>query len=176
MATKLNDFATDLEYSLDEDDNELLDRFYYRIFPGLASIEFVKNLRDQKRGVDKILYFQNGGTVTIDEKKRRKDYGDIALEIYHKGKDRRLGWFFTAQCDYIVYIVMPTRKIYLLPLLSLRMAWRKNREKWLKYKRIISHNKNYDTFSIPVPPQELLDAIGSEISQELGTKTEREGR
>jgi len=161
---RYNDFNTDLQYSLDERESEIFDRFYYRIFPGLKFIELVKDLETQKKGIDKILHFKNGKTVTIDEKKRRTDYGDILLELWSVWEQRKYGWLYTCQCDYIVYAVMPTQKVYLLPSLLLKRAWLTNSREWLKkYKKISADNKTYTTKSVAIPVNVLLKAISAEM-------------
>lgn len=165
---RYNDFHTDLEYSLEERENEMFDAFYYRVFPGLKSIEFIVDLAEQRKGIDKILYMRSGKEVTIDEKKRREDYGDILLELWSIWEKRKRGWLYTCQCDYIVYAVMPSKKVYLLPSLLLKRAWVTNQGKWQgKYKEITARNKGYVTKSIAIPTKELLQAIAAEMQYEF---------
>lgn len=173
---RYNEFHSDLEYSLEKRENEIFDSFYYRIFPGLKLIEFAKDIGIQRKGIDKILYFESGRQITIDEKKRREDYGDILLELWSVWEQKKRGWMFTAQCDYIVYAVMPSQKVYLLPVLLLRRAWLNNKEKWIEkakdntnkqYKIISAQNPGYVTISIAIPTNELLAAISREMTQTL---------
>ena len=163
----MNDFATDLEYSLKERDNELFDSFYSEAFPGLESIEFVDDIETQKMGIDKILQFENGRRLTVDEKKRRDVYDDVLLEIWSIWSDqkKKLGWLFTTQCDLIVYAKITVGVVYLLPVDLLRMAWRTNRSKWWKYKRVEAKNNGYVTISRAIPDKELLQAIKAEMQQ-----------
>ena len=101
---KFNEFHTDLEYSLNNRENEMFDEFYFRAFPSLARIELVEDLHLQKRGVDKILHLKNTKQILIDEKKRRKDYGDILLEEYSNWERKVVGWLGQDKhTDYIVY-------------------------------------------------------------------------
>lgn len=74
-----NDFQHDLEFSLED---ELFNQMYYKKFPHLEQIEIVSDIEQQKKGIDKILHLEGGKTIFIDEKKRRKDYGDILIEEY----------------------------------------------------------------------------------------------
>ncbi len=165
---KCNDFNIDLEYSLEERENEMFDRFYFRTFPSLDTIHFAEDMETQRKGIDKILKFKSGYTVTIDEKKRRKDYGDILLELWSVWERKKRGWLYTCQCDYIVYAVMPTKKVYLLPTLLLKKAWLKNHSNWLvKYKRIDAKNKGYITKSIAIPAEELLYEISRQMSNAI---------
>ena len=167
---KYRDFFSDLEYSLDERDNEMFDGFYCRIFPGLMRVEFVTDIPTQKKGIDKILHFKSGKQVTVDEKKRREDYGDIALELRHEYDSGMVGkgWLYKCQCDYIVYAVMPSKKVYLLPALLLKKAWLTYRREWQqKYREINSPNKGYRSVSLPIPTQVLLESVSREMKQAL---------
>lgn len=165
----LNDFSLDLEYSLEERENEMFDNFYYRAFPNLLSIEIVADLQMQREGIDKKLIFENSKTVLIDEKKRRKDYGDILLEEYSDFDNKKVGWLGRSKhTDYIVYAIMPSKKVYLLPFLLLQKAWIRNWRTWKqRYPRKFSINKEYRTSNIPVPAATLLYAITQEMKQEL---------
>jgi hypothetical protein len=163
---KLNNFLNDLEYSLEQRDNDLFDNWYYRTFPGLNKIEFVHELKTQRKGIDKVLYFDNGKAITIDEKKRRRNYNDILLELWSVWESRKLGWLFTSQCDYIVYAIMPSKKVYLLPTLLLRRAWYSNKERWkTRYRMIDAINRSYTTKSIAVPADVLAEAVSREMNQ-----------
>lgn len=164
---KFNYFDKDLEYSLNNSDDDLFDSFYKRIFPNITKIEFCSDLETQKKGIDKIIYFKNGNKFTLDEKKRRRWYGDILLEIWSDNKIRKPGWLLKSTCDYIVYAVMPTRKIYLLPNILLKKAYITNKDKWLSYKPIFAHNPKYITESRAVPVNELLTAISIEMEQTI---------
>ena len=78
----MHDFHTDLEYSLDKSDDNDIDAVYRKAFPNLTNIEVVTDLEQQKKGIDKLLIFDSGKVILIDEKRRRRDYGDILLEEY----------------------------------------------------------------------------------------------
>ncbi|AEG14712.1 hypothetical protein Desku_1125 [Desulfofundulus kuznetsovii DSM 6115] len=170
---KWHDFQTDLAYSLEERENEMFDAFYYRAFPGLQRIELVTDIATQRKGIDKILTFSNGQRVTVDEKKRRTDYGDILLELWsvwapEKGV-AKLGWLYTAQCDYIVYAIMPRNIAYVLPTLLLRAAWATHKGEWLKkYPELKpARNKGYVTRNIAIPADILLNAIYREMRNKM---------
>lgn len=161
---KVNDFKIDLEWSLDSSEDKLFNDFYYKAFPNIKQIEFCEDMERQRKGFDKIIHFENGNWFAIDEKKRRIDYGDILLEIWSVDRKKR-GWLYTCQCDYIVYAIMPTKKVYLLPTVLLKKAWITNRDKWIKYKPIIARNKTYVTESRSIKTDELLSAISNEMKQ-----------
>ena len=92
----MNNFKADLQYSLEERENEMFDNFYYRIFPNIAEIKFCEDMETQRKGIDKIIIFKNGNSFTIDEKKRRVDYGDILLELWSVYEKRKRGWLILA--------------------------------------------------------------------------------
>lgn len=166
----VKDFNIDLEYSLEERDNEVFDDFYKRIFPGISKIEFCTDLKTQKLGIDKIIHFESGNKFTIDEKKRREKYYDIALEykhVYDNGNVAK-GWVYKATCDYIVYAIMPLNKVYLLPTMLLKRAWHKYYKEWCnKYIRKYSPNPGYKSWNVFIPTEILLNAISQEMKQEL---------
>jgi len=143
------------------------------VFPDLETVELIQDIETQRKGIDKILYFSNGKQVTIDEKKRRKDYGDILLELWSVWEEKKKGWLLTTQCDYIVYAIMLSKKVYLLPTLLLKMAWKENKVIWLTQAKnknnnfhiINALNKNYTTVSIAIPTEILLKAIANQMEQ-----------
>ena len=161
------DFDTDLQYSLDSQEDILFDNFYRRVFPQLKSIEFVKELTLQKKGFDKIIELESGKKFYIDEKKRRKDWGDILLEIWSNKEMKKKGWFVTSEADYIVYAFMESQVVYVLPLLLMRMwAW-KDKKYFMSFKSVESVNKNYTTVCKAIPTELLLTAIKDIIKQGL---------
>ncbi len=165
---KVNEFKADLQYSLDQQECELLDVFYQREFPGICRIELIRDMDRQRRGIDKILHFNSGYQITLDEKKRRKDYGDILLETWSQQENEKRGWLYSAQCDYIVYAIMPTYTVYLLPVLLLKKAWHNNKDCWLDlYQEVQSHNKDYTTINIAIPIEVLMKAIQDEMKYRL---------
>ncbi len=162
----MNNFNLDLKYSLDQRENELFDNFYYKIFKNIKEIELVKNIEIQKQGADKIIKFINGKQLLIDEKKRRVDYGDILLEEWSNYEERKIGWVADTnkKTDYIVYAIMPSKKVYLLPYNLLQMVWVKNYKKWkTTYGVLFAKNPNYRTSNIPIPVNILLDSIRNEM-------------
>ena len=116
-----NNFQTDLEYSLEANDDNYINSRYFVAFPHLIKVETNNDLELQYKGIDKILHFSSGHTYYIDEKKRRKDYGDILLEEYSNYETKRIGWLAKNKyTDYISYIIYPAKKLYLLPFLLLQ--------------------------------------------------------
>lgn len=122
----------------------------------------------QRGGIDRVLVLECGRVVTVDEKVRERDYGDILLE-YWSNKEREVrGWVCKPlACDFIAYAVAPTSTCYLLPTLTLRAAWRNNAENWVAlgnsgrdgFKVCKAINNGYTTVSLAVPKDILLDAM-----------------
>ncbi len=167
----MNEFKTDLKYSLDQRECEWFDNFYHRVFPGIKDIEVVEDLVRQRKGIDKVISFNSGYQVTIDEKKRRKDYGDILIEIWSNYEKGKRGWLYYSECDYIVYAIMPTQTVYLLPVLLLKRAWYKNGDRWTDtYGTREAINPGYTTVNVPVEIDQLLGAIAEEMQHKVAEK------
>lgn len=157
----INDFHADLEYSMDD---ELFNKFYRKQFAGIKEIRFEDSMEKQLKGIDKTLIFESGYQVTVDEKKRRVDYGDILLELISNKKTNRRGWLYTAQCDYIAYAVVPAKVIYFLPTTLLKMVWYENGNQWEKlFKKVEAINNGYITVSIPIPTNILLETLKNKM-------------
>lgn len=164
----MNEFFTDLEYSLEERDDEMFNSFYHRAFPNISDIKFCEDMQTQRKGIDKIICFKSGKSFTIDEKKRRVDFGDILLELWSVYEKQKRGWLYTSQCDYIVYAIMPSKKVYLLPTILLQRAWMTNGKSWVTtYKQVQARNVGYTTLSIAIPTEVLLSAISQEMKQAM---------
>lgn len=160
---KIHNFREDLEYSLKASD-DLMFEFYYKQRFNAVSVKNITDLDKQKAGIDKEIYLPNGKILLVDEKKRREVYFDILLEEYSNMKYKVPGWIEKNQSDYIVYAFMPSRVIYLLPVLLLQLAWNRNRSSWkIRYKYVTAFNEGYVTGSIAVPVPVLFDAIEREI-------------
>ena len=162
---KINDFKNDLKFSHEAEDLSIWGEIYNKAFPEC----FYKNAREdgelQRVGIDRTIVLKSGKAIYIDEKVRRVDYGDIALEYISNDKFRTLGWVEKPLfCDYIAYAILPAKKCYLLPVPQLQKAWADNKQIWLDRFKTISAKHIKDnilscTVSIPV----LFKAIGSSL-------------
>lgn len=90
----------------------------------------------------------------------------ILLEIWSVDRIKR-GWLYTCQCDYIVYAIMPIKKVYLLPTILLKKAWVTNYNEWIKTKPIIAQNRTYVTESRAIKIPKLLQAITNEMINDI---------
>lgn len=163
---KLNDFNKDLQYSFESSEDKLLNDFYRWKYPNLKEIIPIKNnMKLQKAGVDKVIVLKNGKKLKIDEKKRRKDYGDILLEEWSVLHAKKKGWTGDPAkiTDYVVYAILPANTLYWLPYDLLQFTWRTNYYKWKKKygikKAFNRSHGGYITTNIAVPLNILLEAL-----------------
>lgn len=165
--TRVNSFKVDLEFSLNSDADEEINKWYHTKFDNLERIEFVHDLAIQKTGIDKVLHMKDGTAIKIEEKRRRNNYPDILLEIWSDYERRKSGWLFTSQSDYLVYI-MP-KKVYMYDFRLLRNAWRHyGKAEWFTdYRKIVVPNKSWTTVNIPIPVKVLESAIFEEIATDI---------
>lgn len=160
MSGSVHTFDFELGYSLKAGDG--LWPAYRARFPHALKYEGVTDLVLQRRGVDKIVTFENGRRLYFDEKIRRHDYGDFLLEEYSNFEHKKLGWLNREKyTDYIVYAVLDGGQVvYFLPFLLLQSAWCKHYRKWLaRYGRNLADNGTYRTSSICVPRDVVFAAM-----------------
>uniref|UniRef100_A0A6M3J7C3 Uncharacterized protein n=1 Tax=viral metagenome TaxID=1070528 RepID=A0A6M3J7C3_9ZZZZ len=164
---KPHDFKEQLEYSDDLSAETEWEAFYLKVWPTAVSIHRIQgNNLWQKSGVDRVVYLSNRSCFLIDEKKRRKDYGDVLLEVwsvwYEAGSTKnKIGWTFDDSkiCDFIAYSV--PGKVYLLPFDVLRRAAKANLSEWIKRYRypLTAKNNGYETRNVAIPWPVLRDAM-----------------
>lgn len=162
----MNSFNNDLQYSLDLRRNEDFNKFYYDIWEVklIEELDYRKNKQEQQEGKDKRIHLKNGKVILVEEKCRRKDYGDIFLETVSNTKTNKPGWIETCQSEYLMYFIEPKRKVYLLPVELLKLAYRHNIQEWSKqYKIYAVPNKGYYSKGIGIPPEVLYAAIKKEM-------------
>lgn len=153
----------------------------------ISCIRIDENCRDQRIGIDRRLNLRNGKQITIDEKIRGADYGDILLEEWSvvKGynphsktwaRAEKIGWALDPikQCDYLAYAIPSAQKCYLLPYELLRAATRSSIEAWKKtpgvfYPKAVK-NTGYYTINIAVPWPLVRAAIDAEMERQYQGK------
>lgn len=158
----VHDFRRDLAYSHSQTDQPWWEDVYRRAFPDFHSMTDLREDSDHQRmGVDRHVTLSSGRVVEIDEKVRRRDYGDILIEYWSDEQRRKPGWAAKSlRCDFIAYAVEPSATCYLIPFQQLRAAWRANGASWVEtYGRREAANRGYVTVSCPVPVAVLFDAI-----------------
>jgi len=178
MVSKINDFKKDLAYSCEKSSEVFWDSFYHKAFPDmLFAREVPDNCQGQKFGIDRVVYLRSGKTIFIDEKKRRKSYGDILLE-YKSNSNAAVnnGWMNKdLLIDYIAYAFIPDKKVYLLDWCNLKRVWFENGSKWFKnalsgvdgFKHVKAQNASYKTLSIAVPIKILINKLMHPIIVDL---------
>jgi hypothetical protein len=150
---KCHDFQEDLKFSELEEEAPFLNAFYHTHFPYLVKIEKVIDESLQKRGVDKIFHTRSGRKIFVDEKARRKEYGDILLEEFSDWKGKKPGWCYSDKItDYISYVIVPKKIVTMVPFLLMQSFFVLNYDALIKlYGRRFSFNKGYETSNIPIP-------------------------
>lgn len=160
----MHSFDDDLAFSHSQADAPWWSAVYQTAFPDLAAMVSVrKDGWAQRGGIDRVLTLESGKTLYVDEKVRREDWPDFALE-YWSDKDKRVpGWVAKdLACDYIAYAFVPSATCYLLPFQELRRAWRLNRQMWVgTYTKVVSENPSWTTISVAVPRDVVLSALSS---------------
>jgi hypothetical protein len=144
-----------------ESHDALWEKAYQRYFPDMVGI--MKCARGkypgQGQGIDRVIQLASGATLRIEEKEREKDYGDILLEYEHS--DGVAGWIEAPlTVDYLAYAFIPSGRVYLFPWELLRKAWRDNKNEWKRdYRTVKGNNGRYESYSIAVPVNLLLNAV-----------------
>lgn len=107
-----------------------------------------------------------GQRYTLEIKVREKDWGDELLEDVSNDTSGRPGWTWRAGSVHYVLHVYPER-IEIWPGAALELAWRQNRESWIRmYGQRRAANQGYRTVNVPVPTEVLrkaLEAAGAEL-------------
>ena len=140
-----------------------LEAIYRQAFPHLTSIIANSDVETQKKGVDSYLVLKNGHRVKVEEKERKKDYGDLLLEDFSNFERRSAGWARDDRkiTDYLAYIIVPPRFAYILYYPALRRIFIDNLDLW-RQKHSYVFGKTfegdillYTTANIPVPFNEF---------------------
>lgn len=168
MSQGKNIFHDDLAYSHRQEDQPWWEDVYKAAFPLFDSMDSVRNDRFlQNMGIDRVVMLKSDRALYIDEKVRRQDYSDIAIEYKHEhvtGRQSR-GWIRKlARTDFIAYAFEPSRTCYLLPFQPLQCAWKKHGAMWLETYRIIRARNPRDitlserktTYSVAIPVSDLM--------------------
>ena len=114
----------------------------------------------QNSGVDRIIYLENGKTVTVEEKVRTTSYPDIAIEYVSNDTTNSPGWIEKdLSVDYLAYAFLPIKTVYLFDWRMLKLTWKRNKDAWLS-KYFIAHAQNeyYTTLSVCIPIDTLLES------------------
>lgn len=159
-------FGNDLKFSHDQANAPFWEEVYRMAFPDFATMTDVrKDGWAQRGGIDRIVLTSSGMEWKIDEKVRRDDYGDIALEYLSDQDAGTPGWVCKdLACHFINYAILPTKQCYLLPVAPLQYAWRKWGEYWKKQYTVKPvpnsyRGRTWRTMICCVPTKELMHRI-----------------
>lgn len=166
-ATNYHNFRKSLEFSHNAEDLPLWKEVYNKAFPSMvAMINHRQDGEHQRAGIDRSVILANSKQILVDEKVRRKNYGDIALEYWSDVDRKKPGWVCKPlRADYIAYAIAPAGLCYLLPVIQLQQAWVECGDEWIeKYFIVEAPNKNngyfWTTVSVAVPPEILFPKMG----------------
>lgn len=167
-----HDFRASLDWSHSQSDQPWWETVYRRMFPDFDHMIDLRNdMRAQRLGIDRTVVTKSGKHVSIDEKVRRNDWGDILLEYWSsKPTDTQRGVFgWVAKdlhTDFIAYAFSKSQTCYLLPFQTLRAAWKRHGREWVAtFGSVEANNRDpssrraWTTVSVPVPIDTLLDSL-----------------
>lgn len=173
----MHDFNQCLEFSHSASDLPIWREIYEKAFPSMIGMHDHRGDGEHQRaGIDRQIILGNSKQILIDEKVRRKDYGDILLEYLSVEEKNTPGWVCKPiRADYIAYAILPTGMCYLLPVQQLQSAWVKCGSEWISiFKPRRARNNGYTTVNVGVPANLLFRAIGSELRVEFTPIQEKE--
>lgn len=162
---KINDFNKCYEIAEGGKCEPFWNDIYKKAFPNMTN-----HMRGKKEkcnsqifGIDRIIYLENGKTITLDEKIRTKVYEDIALEFISNDQKNTPGWMEKdLAIDYLAYAFLPLKTAYLFDWRMLKRAWENYKEDWKK-KYFIAKAKNefYYTHNVCIPIKVLMKSCST---------------
>lgn len=153
-------FGEDLAWSNGPEARAFYKRIYRNRWPNCTIIYYTDNRHWQALGIDCEIY--NGiGRLRVDEKLRRKDYGDVLIEFISDVEHNAPGWACKPlPIHMIAYGVMPAEIVYWLHFPRLQKAYKWFGRGWKKkYPIRDAHNtyqgRKWVTRNVCVPLDEL---------------------
>lgn len=142
------------------------------------------SIEEDKKGVDYIVTLEDGATIRVDAKRRRKgaskswtrrDEPELAIETWSvitTDGQRKKGWTFNTgkECDLILYVFDPedTDKYYLIPFPLLRQASINNLVTWdYRYRQRTQRSIGWKSKCMMVPASVVLEAVKAEMVKQL---------
>lgn len=158
----MNNFNDCLKVSENSGLESFWDQIYRKAFPNITNHMRGQSNKcnSQNNGVDRIIYLENGKTLTIEEKVRTATWDDVALEYISNDIKKTDGWIEKdLYVDYLAYAFIPTKIVYLFDWRMLKIAWKENKEHWLNtYYIAKAPNEYYTTYSVCVPIDILYES------------------
>lgn len=113
---------------------------------------------NQRKGIDLIGtgFFKD---ITIENKTRYNDYGDLLIEIKSKKESNTWGWIEYCESDYLAYIIFEENKIQgsILRMPLLKIWWSSQDHE--QYETYESKNIGYTTVNKAVPYRSIPKEI-----------------
>ena len=162
--TAAHNFEEDLQFSLDARYESFWDAIYEKAFVNLKKTVLCEELHYQKMGIDRFVHLTNTRIFAIDEKVRRRDYGDILLEYISNDQLSTPGWICkNLAIDFMAYGFIDTKRAYLFSWPMLRRVWQRFGDDWINlakahrqgFKHVEAKNVGYKTLSVAVPYSEI---------------------
>lgn len=156
-----------LDQSKQKEQSEWMDKQYrLRFSPLHGKIKEIRQAtwEEEKTGIDKIIIFENGTTLAIEEKHRYVDFTDMLLE-YVEREDGKPGWVISSQADWLAYRNWNKNILWILPMQRLRKAAIKHKETIRKYGSPIDAHfayedgKEHTTNNVAIPIDKLLEIM-----------------
>jgi hypothetical protein len=181
----VHDFQEQLAYSSGLSDEAAWVDFYRKLWPDMvACVRLDKNSQFQRWGIDREIYTASGRRFSVDEKKRKDDYGDMLLEEwsvcdYDEGakvvtRGIKPGWAVdeSKRCDFIAYAIPSAGKCWLLPFELLRQTAKHNMQYWKIQKSWYpkaAKNNGYWTVNVAVPYERLFLDMRKQMHRAFGS-------
>lgn len=184
MNMAIHNFEKQLTYSVELSDEPSWIEFYKKLWPDMVSAEIINDLQQQRWGIDRRVKLKNGNEFTVDEKKRKDDWGDLLLEEWSVAdfdwssrtviKGKKVGWALDdkKRCDFIAYAIPTAGKCFLLPFELTRQtfmanitAWKNKGPKWYPKP---AKNNGYTTINVAVPWTVFKDALWEQSNRQFG--------
>lgn len=158
----IHDFADSLNKASAEKLYPFWESVYKEMFPNYVSMTgTIDNMPMQRRGIDRIIILSNNRTIFIDEKIRFSNYSDILLEHISVDTNNKPGWIEKENdIDWLAYAFAKKQECFMFPYPALKRVWKYYKKRWIdKYPEIIAKNRDYNTISVAIPTEVLLNKI-----------------
>lgn len=157
--SNINLFLNNITSSMNDSNLPLYNEVYKGYFSDFScSINLNNNIEYQTKSVDRIIQLNSGKEIFIEEKLRWKKFDDFLIEEFSSFESATPGWINKdIHADYILYVIKPLKKSYLIPTQLLKKAWEVNKDKWKsQYHRIEAKNKTYTSINWAIPINVLM--------------------
>lgn len=165
----MGDFHGDLERSKSPELQAIANAAIREYFFGLdIKIEFVEDVSEQKKGIDKLVYLSNGRVVKLEEKLRDSNYEDVLIEAWStffdwNDKRNRDGWIRkTNQEAELLLYVFPNGDWLIVPFALLQTTWKRHSAAWHSDERIgkkVARDGTKKSMNAAIPFDILIGAL-----------------